>query len=67
VGYRYAAESVGFMGGIVLVLRHLENRVTEKDTGAGSAYAETSYEDKNALKRRIMTSLHPGLELGWAF
>lgn len=67
LGYRYAAESVGFMGGIFLLLRHFENRVTDASQGENTAYMETSYEDKTALKRRIMTSLHPGLELGWAF
>ena len=67
VGYRYAGESYGFLGGIFILLRHFDNHVTDASQGENTPYVETSYEDKASLKRLVMTSLHPGLELGWAF
>ena len=69
LGYRYVAESVGFTAGLYLKLRHFQSRVediTDNDEEL-LEFTSLSQHDAITLKRRMMTSLLPGFELGWAF
>ncbi|MCB9229448.1 MAG: hypothetical protein H6618_07540 [Deltaproteobacteria bacterium] len=67
-GYRFIAESSGLMAGIYLRLRHFQNRVKEQTKQNSSVSGSPiSHEDAIALKRRMMTSLLGGIEVGWAF
>ncbi|NRA43973.1 MAG: hypothetical protein HRU09_03345 [Oligoflexales bacterium] len=70
-GYRYVAESVGFVAGIYLKARHFQSRVTDKNNETQNEQplyeSPLDLEDEIKVKRRLMTTVLPTLELGWAF
>ena len=67
-GYRFVADSPGFMAGIYLKARHFQSRVRDDDPPeSGELLTEIPPEDAIALKRRMMSSLLAGIEIGWAF
>ena len=69
LGYRYVAESIGFVAGLYLKTRHFQSRVSEKEQQEvePSNYSPLELEDEIKVKRRLMTTVLPTLELGWAF
>ena len=67
-GYRYVADSPGFMAGVYLKIRHFHNRVRDQKGKEGEPFRVAIVgKEASALKRRLMTSLLGGLEIGWAF
>lgn len=68
-GYRYVASSLGFVAGLYLKARHFQSRVSEKDKKSSDSLKESplNIDDKIKVKRRLMTTVLPTLELGWAF
>lgn len=67
-GYRFVADSPGFMVGIYLKLRHFQNQVKDQESKKDEPFrVAISKEDSGALKRRLMSSMLAGIEVGWAF
>jgi len=67
-GYRFVADSTGFMSGIYLKARHFQNRVRDdEEPEDATLQTDISPEDAISLKRRMMSSLLAGIEIGWAF
>lgn len=69
VGYRYIAKDLGLTAGLFLKLRHFQSAVKKNEASPDKRYAKNplGQNDKSVLKRRLMTTLLPGFELGWAF
>ena len=69
LGYRYVAESVGFVAGLYLKARHFQSRVTGKQSEEEELSSSTplNLDDEIKVKRKLMTTVLPTLELGWAF
>lgn len=65
LGYRYVGKDMGFMVGTYLGVRHFQNAV--EDTELTQGETALSENDKNSLKRRMMSAMRIGLEMGWAF
>ena len=65
-GYRYVADSVGFAAGIYLKLRHFQSKIIDEENMISEQIIPINQSDSIRLKRRMMTSLLPGFELGWA-
>ncbi|MFK7824706.1 MAG: hypothetical protein AB8G05_11145 [Oligoflexales bacterium] len=68
-GYRYVAESVGFVAGLYLKARHFQSRISEKEKEESEPtnFSPLGIDDEIKVKRRLMTTVLPTLELGWAF
>ena len=67
-GYRYVNEDWGFLAGIYLGIRHFENQIADTNTEADELdYQPIDESSKKNLRERFMTSLIPGIEIGWAF
>lgn len=68
LGYRYVADSLGFAAGIYLKLRHFQNHIADQKLTEREHYeTDIAYHDRISLKRRMMSTLLPGIEFGWAF
>lgn len=66
LGYRYVGESVPFIVGGYIGIRHFQSGV--KDSKPEDLdIAPLSTNESNDLRRRFMTSLEPALSVGWAF
>lgn len=65
-GYRYVASSIPFSIGAYLGIRHFQNRFEDIEGEEDDAVV-TPEDDKQALQRRLTSSLEPGLEVGLAF
>ena len=66
-GYRYVAESFPFMIGIYLGVRHFQGKFEDRSSNSSGSVSPASSEEKDALQRKFMSRLEPGLELGMAF
>lgn len=66
VGYRYVAESLPFAVGAYVGLRHYQNTMQDK-LSATEASVASSEEDRVGIERRLMSSLEPGIEVGFTF
>lgn len=64
VGYRYVGESVPFLAGIYVGMRHYQSKFTDKTT---DVTAETAQDDLESLQRRLATSLEAGIDIGFSF
>ncbi len=66
LGYRYVGESVPFIVGGYIGIRHFQSGI--KDTKQEDpTVAPLTTRESNDLRRRFMTSFEPALSLGWAF
>lgn len=72
-GYRYVSTSLGFTAGVFMKIRHFQSIVADNSQNMSYASPEetpilaSSEDDRNSLKRRAMTRVLPGIEIGWAF
>ena len=65
MGYRYIGSSFPINLGAYIGVRHFENRFSDNNREDNTTV--TPNDDQQALQRRLMSSLEPGLELGFAF
>lgn len=64
VGYRYVGESVPFLAGIYVGLRHFQSTFKDKNSDGASP---TNEDDLVSFQRRMATKLEAGLDIGFAF
>ena len=64
IGYRYVGESVPFLAGIQVGLKHFNSKFKDSDEELLTA---TSKDEKESLQRMFMTSSEIGIEIGFAF
>lgn len=70
LGYRYVAESLGFMAGLFLFVKHFEGRVSDGSTeqDGDRIYTASTPGVRDSLARQLKTRIMPiSLEIGWAF
>lgn len=64
VGYRFVGDSVPIVLGAFIGARHYQNQFDDRDNPEAVATPE---KDREALQRRFMSAIEPGLELGFSF
>lgn len=69
LGYRYVANELGFAASLFLLVKHFQNRIQdqEEDKNSFSTTSPIAVKDAQALRRRLTTTIRPGIEIGWAF
>ncbi len=68
LGYRYVSQSAGFVAGLFVVYKHFESKVNDvASQGIVYPFSKMPKEDLQTLRNKLMTSIMPGLEIGWAF
>lgn len=70
IGYRYVFSSIGLSLGVNLKLRHFQSNIVEKEDNLDKLEAyqqESTDEDRQTLRRRFMSKIFLGPELGWTF
>jgi hypothetical protein len=69
-GYRYVAEELGFAASLFMIVKHFQIDPKLKNLEGKSTkyqYSPISEADNKRFRKKLTTSVYPGIEIGWAF